>query len=127
MIIAHQVQNAVDEKRHESFHEVHFRVFGLVKGRISGNHHVAEQIRGDIGKGAFLHGKGNHVGGAFVIQVCLVQPCDFFITDNQNGKLGIRKIQCREDAAGRCPDGVRRQAVAGLAVFDQNVHFLSFR
>ncbi len=93
VVIAEQMQNAVNEQFGEAFFKSDAGGLGLAQARLDGYDHIAQQMRAQFCKFTLLHGEGNHIGGSRAAQILMVQGRDAVIVDHQQGKLGLRRCQ----------------------------------
>ena len=93
MIKADQMKNPMDQELVEALAKLHTGVDSFPMGCVCGNHHVTQNLRRDVAKISFLHGKGYHVRRAVMVQIGLVEFGDPDVIHDQNGQLGIRIAQ----------------------------------
>lgn len=93
VIIAYQMENPMDQQLIEALHCLHSSVNGFLMGRVNRNHHITQKIRCDLGKRSLLHGKGNDIGRAVMVEIGGIKLGDLLIIHNQNRKLPFRIAQ----------------------------------
>jgi hypothetical protein len=72
MIVATEMQNAVDQEYRQLFVQRSMTLFGLTGCRRHSNHHVTQQDFG--GMGPLPHGKGQHIGRAILAPILPIEP-----------------------------------------------------
>jgi len=93
MIIAEDMQDAVDQQLIKAAFHRHFCVGGFPCAGIRRNHHVSKQEGIDSPVFSFLHGKRDDVGGAGMVQVRLIEFLDARIIHDQDGEFAIMAVQ----------------------------------
>ena len=85
MIVAAEMQNAVDQEYCQLFVQRSLALSGLASCRRHSNHHVTEQVCGRIGR--FPHGKGQHVGRAILAPVPTIETPHSLIAHEQDAQI----------------------------------------
>jgi hypothetical protein len=100
MVKPEQVEDAVRAEHLQFFLDRPLRLLGLLRGHLRAQDHVTEHGRGGAAVGGpgpvgavsarwrraqLVHGKGEDVGGAFLVHPALVQVRDGRGIDEQNG------------------------------------------
>ncbi len=93
MVIAKQMQDAVNQQFDETPFKGDPGCLGLALTGFHGYDHIPQQVGAKFAKLAFLHGKGDHIGRPLPSQVLLVQGRDAVVVDDQQGQFGLRRCQ----------------------------------
>jgi len=93
MIIAEDVQDAMDQQLIKAPFLGHPSVGSLPCAGVHGNYHVSQQVGVDAPMFSFLHGKGDDIGGAVMAQVPFVKFLNARIIHDQYGEFALRAIQ----------------------------------
>lgn len=83
MIVAEEMQHAMDQEVRQFFSDRVAMCLRLTKGGFSGDHHIAEKLRMQMCKRAFAHGKGEDIGRTIDATIIGVQTVDCGIVDDQ--------------------------------------------
>lgn len=86
MVVAREVEDAVDEQAIHLFGEREAALGSLARGGVERDHHVAERWR-YVGELAFPQREGQHVGGTVPAAVVAVQRVDLAVTDQPQAEL----------------------------------------
>ena len=84
MVESEQVQDAVNQELIKPVFCCHACLLSFPGRGVKRNDYIAQECRGDVAKGAFLHGKSHDIGRAGPIQVRPVQLCHFMIGYNED-------------------------------------------
>lgn len=90
MIIAKQMENAVQQQKDELMLVGNAGFGGVPRCRLGGNHHVAKQLGAEIPSLPLAHGKGDDVGRLVPLQVVAIDDPDFGIVNDQDRQFGLR-------------------------------------
>lgn len=90
VVVAQQMEDAVDDQAQEVLLGVQAVFLGLAPGGVHADHHVAQQPGGQVGELALGLGKGDDVGGAVLAQVLQVELVDVGIVGDDQGEFGLR-------------------------------------
>ena len=93
VIIPEQMQNTVYEELRETFPEVDAGVAGLPHRGVCRYDHVTEELGGDPGEPALLHGKRDDVGWPLAVQILPVQLCYGGVVNDKYGEFAVRTAQ----------------------------------
>ena len=64
MVVTEQVQRTMDQEVRQLFSQSMAAGSSLTEGSFGRNHHIAQDVRVQVGKRPFAHGKCQHVCGA---------------------------------------------------------------
>jgi len=88
MIIAAEMQNAMDQEHRQFLVQRSLTLFRLADCRRHGNHHVTKQACGGMGR--LTHGKGQHVGCAILAPIPTIETPHPLIAHEQDAQLRRR-------------------------------------
>ena len=93
MVKSDQMQHAVNQKLDQALSKRNAGKIGFFFRRIRRYDHISQQKRRNLRELAFLHGKGNHIGRAFMLQVFPVDGFNLGVIDDQKRQLMVRIAQ----------------------------------
>jgi hypothetical protein len=96
MLVANQVENAMDHQKDNHFHVIEAETVRLALGRLNGNHQVTEEMGMEGRKFSLPHGKGQDIGRFIPAEVSPVQRLDLEIIDKEKAELSLKKPQFRQ-------------------------------
>ncbi|TKS62400.1 MAG: hypothetical protein EWM73_02510 [Nitrospira sp.] len=104
MIVAAEMQNAVDQQHRQLLVQRSLALFCLAGCSWDGNHHVTKQAR--VGMGRLPHGKGQHVGRAILASIPTIETPHPLIAHEHDTQLrrrfpDIRKNHPRQSIQAR--------------------------
>lgn len=106
MVVTEQVQRTMDQEARQLFGHRVTAGPSLAERRFGGNHHIAQDLRLEVGEGAFAHGKSEHIGGAIDAAIAGVQPVHPGIIDDEDPQVTALTCEGREQLQQRpseCP------------------------
>lgn len=117
----------MDEQTRQLFVQGMAAQMRLAQGGVSGNDHVAQDLRLQVRERSFPHGKGEDVGGAIDATVVSVQPVHPGIIDDEHAEVTILTFEGREQPQ-QCPSeppGVDRDGLLLIPAADGHWCFAS--
>lgn len=85
MVVAEEMQDAVDQQLVKAFIYAEPGHFGFLKTGIHRYDDIPKQLGIDIAMGPFTHRKGDDVGGPLMLQVVLIELSDTRVVYDQDG------------------------------------------
>lgn len=85
MVVSHEMKNAVNEELVKTFRHGGTCNFTFPGSGIHRNNHITQHAGAEFSKSTFPQGKGNHIGGAFAVEVGLVEFGDMGVVHNEDG------------------------------------------
>ena len=102
MVVTEQMQRTMDEKARQLFGQGMAVGSGLTQSRLSGQHHITQDLGVELGKRPFAHRKSQHICGAIDAPIVHVQPVHPGVIDNQHAKVTALTVEGREQPQ-QCP------------------------
>ncbi len=93
MIESDQMQHAVNQKLDQALSKRNAGKFGFFFRRVRRYDHISQQKGRNLRKLAFLHGKGNYIGRAFMLEIFVVDDFNLGVIDNQQRQFMVRISQ----------------------------------
>ena len=90
MIVAEQMQDAVQQQKNQFMFERDTGGGGIVGRPLRRNHHIPQQLGLNTAPLAFLHGKGDHIGRPVTLQIVPVELLNGGVINNQNRQFRLR-------------------------------------
>jgi hypothetical protein len=91
----------MDEQSRQLFSQRLAAGTSLAQSCLGGDHHIPQNLRVEIGKGAFAHGKGQHIGGTIDAAIAGVQPAHPGIVDDEDTQVTALTCEGREQSQQR--------------------------
>jgi len=88
-----QMQYSVNQKLDQALSKRDAGKMGLFLRCIRRYDHISQQKRGYLWEIAFLHGKGNYIGRAFMLQVFAVDDFNLGVIDDEKRQFMVRIAQ----------------------------------
>ena len=82
MVKSGQMQHAVNQKLDQTLSKRDTGKICFFFRGIRRYDHISQQIRRNLRELAFPHGKGNHIGGAFMLEVFAVDDFNLWVIDD---------------------------------------------
>ncbi len=92
-MITGQMQHSMNQKLYQALSHGNTRLYRFFFGGVYGNHDISKQKWRYLGIFAFLHGKRNDVGRAFMVQIFLIDGRYLDVVDDYERQLVIRIAQ----------------------------------
>jgi len=93
MVIAREMQDAVDQEEKNFLFGLFLDFQGMMFGRLCGYDHISQEFGLNPCRFAGGHRKRNYIGGAVAVKIPAVQPGDFFIVHEDDAQLMARQSQ----------------------------------
>jgi hypothetical protein len=90
MIVAEQMQDAVQQQKYQFMLEGNSRVRRVRRRSFRGNHHIPQQQRLQAAPFPFLHGEGDDVGRPVALQIITIEPLNALIIQDQDRQFRLR-------------------------------------
>lgn len=83
MVVAQEVQNAVNDKEKNFFLGFFTDFFGLALRGLGGDDQLAQDLRRNRRRRTSFHRERDDIGGTIVVKISAVQLGDFIVIDDQ--------------------------------------------